>query len=223
MIHHPPAFENISDRQAGPNGPWGHVVLDDVSWETYDRLVRDMGSRTVPRLTFDQGRLYIVSPLPLHERYLRQLARFIECIAERAGLPCADFGSMTIRKEELQRGVEPDSCFYLQSWPAVQGKSELDFDAVPPPDLATEIDIFHASPEKMRVYAALGVPEIWRFDGERLRFFRLATADAYVEIATSLAFATLEPADVEPFLAQSFDVEPGELLRRFAAALAAKT
>src|SRR5438132_12946745 len=83
------------------------------------------------------------------------------------------YGSATMRKKEKQKGVEPDACFYVQNESLVGTKEEIDFNSDPPPDVVVEIDLHHDSISKFSIYAALGIPEFWRYDGNVLTIYRL--------------------------------------------------
>jgi Uma2 family endonuclease len=190
-------------------------ALDGIRWQTYEMILRDLGDHSRLRLTYDRGRLQIMSPLPVHERWAQQLALFVRVLAATSRLPFVCFGSMTIRREDLQRGLEPDSCFYLASWHRVRGKRELDFRTDPPPDLAIEIDVTRSSLDRMSVYAALGVPELWRYDEKALRCYHRNDQGIYDECPNSRAFPLVRVADLEPFLAQAFDLDDGTLAEQF--------
>src|SRR5947209_15786668 len=90
------------------------VVLRSVSWDTYERLLADHRDSSAPRFTYDRGALEIMSPLPEHEKYNRAIAALVEVVAEARGLDFENLGSTTFRRDDLQRGFEPDSCFYIQ-------------------------------------------------------------------------------------------------------------
>jgi Uma2 family endonuclease len=111
------------------------IVLDGISWLTYQKLADEIGYRRSVRLTYDRGRLELMSPLPEHEAYSVQLSQFVRVIAVACQVPFKCLGAMTIRREDLARGLEPDNCFYLASWPRIRGRKVLDFTVDPPPDL----------------------------------------------------------------------------------------
>ncbi|MEO8892528.1 MAG: Uma2 family endonuclease, partial [Coleofasciculaceae cyanobacterium] len=73
----------------------------------------------------------------------------------------------------MKAGKEPDSCYYIQNEAQVRGKIELDFTVDPPPDLALEIDITSSSINQLEIYADLGIPEVWRYDGRTIHFYQL--------------------------------------------------
>ncbi len=182
------------------------VVLRNVSWEAYERLLRDHAEASSPRFFYDRGTLEIMSPSAKHEQLKDAVTMLIAVIAEEFGLNHRGFGSTTFRREDLARGFEPDACFYFANEPRVRGKEEIDLMTDPPPDLVIEIDITRSSIDKMATFAVLGVPEVWRYDGERAQFFSLHGRE-YVEIAESATLSGLTSKAVEGFLAESERME----------------
>lgn len=175
-----------------------HMVLDDVSWELYDKLLREQGERNV-RITYDQGRMEIMSPLPEHERPARAIGRFIMLLAIELNIPVAGLGSTTFRRKDQGNGLEPDDCFYVQNEQRIRGKKRLDLPRDPPPDLAIEVDITHRTISKMPIYLKLRVPEVWRLDEKGLRCHLLRGAK-YRTAEKGRAFPMLRVRDLEPFL-----------------------
>ncbi|MBM3734319.1 MAG: Uma2 family endonuclease [Acidobacteria bacterium] len=82
-------------------------------------------------------------------------------------------GSTTLDGEDLARGFEPDSAFYFRNARRVAGKGEIELPGAPPPDLVIEVDITSSSLRKLPLMAAMGIPEVWRFDGGVLTILRL--------------------------------------------------
>ena len=189
--------------------PEQRVLLSAIGWETYERLLADHEDSSAPRFAYDRGALEIMSPLPEHEKYNRALAALVEVVAEELGLDFENLGSTTFRREDLQRGFEPDSCFYIQHEPAIRGKSALDLHVDPPPDLVIEIGITHLSLDKLPIYAAIGVPEVWRYDGQRLEM-RALDGGRYVDRSESQALPGVARDDVARL------VEEGKATRRIA-------
>ena len=163
------------------------IVLHDVAWDTYERLLRDHANQSVPHFTFDRGTLEIMSPLASHERLNRMLQLLLPVVAEATDSDLYSLGSPTFKREDLQRGFEGDSCFYVQNEARVRGKERIDLPADPPPDLVVEVDVTHSTLDKLAVYRAIGVPEVWRYDGGRLEFLVLE-GDGYLEQPASHAF-----------------------------------
>lgn len=177
------------------------MVLHDVSWETYEALLRDHEDRSVPHFTYDRGTLEIMSPLPVHERYKRWISQVITEVTERSSIDASDLGSTTFTRPELQRGFEADTCFYIQHEAAIRGKDRIDLRIDPPPDLAVEIDITHSTIDKLGVYGPMGVPELWRYNGERLEMLALGP-DGYIAVPRSVALPMLEASALTALLAE---------------------
>jgi len=95
-----------------------------------------------------------------HEHPKVQFDRFIFALAEKLEIEIKSAGSITLKREDVNRGIEPDNCYYIQTEPTVRGRQELDLETDPPPDLAIEIDITSTSVNKFGIYLALGVPEL---------------------------------------------------------------
>jgi Uma2 family endonuclease len=112
-----------------------------VPWEDYEQLLADLGDEYHVRVSYNCGYLEIMSPLPEHEEFgevVRYLAREI---TRELGVKLEARGSMTIRRALQSKGVEPDTCFYVQSAERIIGKRSLDFNIDPPPDIVVEIDV----------------------------------------------------------------------------------
>lgn len=172
----------------------GSVLLEDVSWETYEQMLEDVGGGRL-RLTFDEGRLEIVSPSNPHEHIKKVIARITEAYADEMGIPIEGLGSTTWKSKRLQKGLEPDECYYVQHFADVVGEAgtrELDLSKDPPPDLAIEIDIAHRSIPRQPLYAALKVAEIWRWDGKRVVPLHRTRGGKYAVAPRSLAFPGLD-------------------------------
>lgn len=182
------------------------VVLPNVSWETYERLLEDLSDCSAPRLTYDRGRLEIMSPTPEHEKLKRRIEQIADVVAAELDARVDSLGSTTFKREDIDRGFEPDSCFYVAQADRVRGKKRIDLDEDPPPDLVIEIDITSSSIPKMPIFAHFGVPEVWQYDGSSLRMSKLEGSD-YVSIDRSLSFPILTAPVLEDFLAKSQEWE----------------
>jgi Uma2 family endonuclease len=178
------------------------VLLDHISWETYERLLAEQGEINGKRFTYDQGMLEIMVLSTRHERLNRTLALLVELAAEALNLDLERFGSATFQRADLRKGFEPDSCFYIQHAEAVRGKEQVDLTVDPPPDLLIEIDITSPSLNRFPIFAAVGVPEVWRYDGERLTFYHLVDA-IYLPATHSIALPLLSSEDGTHLLEKS--------------------
>jgi Uma2 family endonuclease len=179
------------------------VVLHGVSWETYqDLLHADESARGAVRMTYDRGRLVLMSPSRAHEIAAERLGQIIRSTTIGLGLNCQGVGRTTLTREDSLRGKEPDTAFHIASEPRVRGKrgERLDLDVDPPPDLAVEVEITHRDPSMLDVYAALGVPEVWLFDGRSLRCLVLSEAGNYEDVTTSPALPSLRLDEIPGWL-----------------------
>jgi Uma2 family endonuclease len=166
------------------------LELLNIDWEEYEHLLTQMESfHPGHRLSYDRGRLIIVSPSLEHERAKEFISGLIQALAEEMNLPLEPAGATTFKRKLLKKGVEPDACFYVQSASRVIGRRTFRHGEYPPPDVAVEIDMSYDSLDKFSIYAALGVPEIWRYDGVTTRFYELAD-ETYGVIQYSRAFPT---------------------------------
>lgn len=177
------------------------IVLGGISWHTYQNLVLDLESEPGKSLTYDRGTLEIMVPLDEHEEYKKILGRLVETTTRLMKIEVRGLGSRTWSREDLQRGLEPDECFYIQNEAVVRNK-KIDLSVDPPPDLAIEIDITSMSLDRLAIYAALGVPEVWRFDGEVLKIYGLV-GNEYRIRESSLALPLLSAEAIADILQQS--------------------
>jgi Uma2 family endonuclease len=188
------------------------VQLSGISWQTYETLLAEIGDRQI-RLTYNRGNLKIMVPSPEHERFKEVLGRFVETLAEELEVRIEPLGSTTFKRPEFL-GAEPDKCFYIQNISAIKGKKRIDMDRDPPPDLVVEIDITSSSENSLQVYADLGVPEVWIYNGSRLRINRLEER-GYVECDRSLAFPSVAILEIVSFLQQAETMDYLELVKAF--------
>ena len=182
--------------------PEARVILHNISWSLYEQLLAEHEDKSSPRFVYDRGELEITVPSYEHEELNRLINDFIVVIAMEWNIEYCNAGSTTFKREDLERGFEPDSCFYVQRAGQIAGKKRLDLTVDPPPDLVLEVDITHPALDKLSIFAVVGVPEVWRYDGERVRILALV-GDSYVEREQSLAFPALRSAHLVDLLAAS--------------------
>jgi Uma2 family endonuclease len=136
------------------------------------------------------------------------------------------FGSATFSREDLQRGLEPDECYYISRAPEIIGKQEIDLTVDPPPDLAIEVDISPPGMARQPIYAALGVPEIWRYDGRRLiclhRHTEETTGPRYIPADRSLSFPQLSLTELSRFIEIALSRGQSAAVREFRESLRSK-
>ena len=194
------------------------VIFSNISWQTFEQLLKELGDNRASRLAYDEGILEIMTPLGRHENNNRFIDDLIRAIADELDLNLKKFGSLTLKRSKKLKGAEPDSCYYLQNEPLVRSKQEIDLDKDPPPDLVLEIDITSGSLDKRPIYAAIGVPEFWHYNGNKLQVFVLqqSTGD-YQQVTQSPTFPWM-PLDVIPrFIRQGLVDGETATLRAFRA------
>jgi Uma2 family endonuclease len=189
------------------------VLLRNISWETYERLLEERGESRVPRFAYDRGDLEIMSPSSEHESVAYFVALLVAVLAEEMRINAYGVGSTTYRRSDIGRGFEPDASFYVRNEERIRGKPRIDLTMDPPPDLVVEADITSPSLDKFPIYARLGVPEVWRYDGVRATIFSLQEG-AYVEAGKSVALPSLTSGVLTHFVEESTSLGSTDWLRR---------
>ncbi len=199
-----------------PESNGQRLMLSGISWQFYEKFLDELGDRPI-HLTYDRGNLEIMTLSYSHERYKRRVGRLVETLTEELNYPLVSAGSMTIKREDLDRGFEPDECYYIANQPLIAGKEELDFTVDPPPDLGIEIDITRSSLNRMGIYAAFRIPEVWRFDGQTLWVYRLKDDGSYEHCQESPSFPFLPLGEFASFLLLTPGTDETSLIRSFRA------
>jgi Uma2 family endonuclease len=194
--------------------PRDRLVLDPVSWQDYTRFLDLFAERPAWRLTYDGGVLEIMSPSGTHESSVDLLARFVDVLTEELDLPVKAGASTTFRLKKEQKGLEPDRSWWIATEGLVRSKREVDLSQDPPPDLCIEVDVTHSSLDRMRIYAALGVPEVWHLTEHGLTF-NVLKKKSYAAKPVSLAFPLITPADLLTHLALLGQMDNTAIVRKF--------
>jgi Uma2 family endonuclease len=179
----------------------GDVVLSNISWQTYQAMLADIGDRSSLRLIYDRGELEIKMPSDFHEAINRLLARIVGILAEELDLPLKEFGSVTLNRSDIKKGAEPDSSFYIQNADRIIG-NRIDISIDPPPDLIIEVDITNSSTRSFAVYQQLGISEIWRYTNSGVTIFQLQDGN-YIEREFSNIFPMISGGILGHFLQMS--------------------
>ncbi len=177
--------------------------LSGVDWRTYSRLLAIFAERPGIRLTYDRGELEIMSPSLEHDDDSAFLGDLVFLMTEELGMPLKRGGSTTLRRRLRRRGIEPDACFWIANASRMAGRRRLDLRTDPPPDLAIEVDVSRSSLDRLGIYAALRVPEVWRLEGDVLTFHVLGEDNTYRSADRSLSFPRVAPSDLLPFVQQA--------------------
>ena len=205
----------MSTVTAQPQRTRPSLVLPGVDWQTYTRLLHVFAERPGIRLAYDRGSLEIISPLLEHDDDAYTLGRFVDVLTEEMQLPMKPGRSVTLRRRRMRRGIEADNCYWIAHEHLMRGKRRLDLRVDPPPDLAIEVDVTNSSLDRMAVYAALRVPEVWRLQGLACTFHVLGPDGRYAEHSTSPTFPFLTPADLLRHLALCAHMDVNAVVREF--------
>lgn len=187
------------------------VILHDVSWEIYEGLMESHTDKSAPRFTYFDGQMEIYMPSQKHEKISRCLELIVTTLAEGLEIDFESLGSTTFKRKDSNKGVEPDGCFYLQSYEEVFGQISIDV-AAQPPDLVLEVDITSPSLDRFPLYASLGVPEIWRYQDDAVTI-HLLTGSEYLSVPQSAAFPVVTAEMLTQFLTASHTVRRSVWLR----------
>ena len=174
-------------------------VLYGIPWGVYERL-RESEENYPIRMTYDEGTLEFMAPSQSHESIKRHLGRMVEALTEELQIPLKSLSSTTWKSCELAKGLEADECYYIRNHSRVRGRKEIDLAVDPPPDLAIEVDIRPGEIDKIAIYSALRVLELWRWHAGSLQVFVLGPEQQYVESESSLNLPMLRVKELEPFL-----------------------
>jgi Uma2 family endonuclease len=175
--------------------PGQTVVLDNVTWAEFESILEDLGEKRSSRIAYDRGQLEIMTPLPEHEVNKEHLSDFVKILLEELDIEFCSLGSTTFKNQLMFKAIEPDNCFYIQNEALVRGKNRLDLTIDPPPDLALEIDLTNRSHPD--IYQSLGVPELWRYEQNKLQILLLVDGK-YVESDKSAIFSDFSLIEIIP-------------------------
>jgi Uma2 family endonuclease len=174
------------------------MTFRNLDWNAFKQIQNLLTERTRARFTYDNGVLEITMPLEGHERSARLIELFIRVLVVELGMKVKTMGSTTLDREDLLKSAEPDNGYYIQNF-ALVADHEVDLNVDPAPDLVVEVDITNTDVNKNKLYASMGVPEFWRFNGRLWQILQL-TDGVYVECDRSPTFPIIEKTDLYQFL-----------------------
>lgn len=193
--------------------PESRMVLENVAWETYVALA-DQRRGSVPRMTYDNGVLEMMSPKREHENIGRLIGRLVETFSELKDIEIISVASVTVKRSDLSKAFEADESYYVTNAARLLGKRELDFDVDPPPDLVIEVEMTSSAIKKMQLFAAMHVTEVWRHDGELLQMY-LWLDGTYQLIDSSLQLPGLTSQKINETLAKRDTIGETKLIQGF--------
>jgi len=189
------------------------VLLSGVRWETYQHLLQDYDERGAVHFAFHHGDLEITTITFAHARVQQLLSLLVSVIAEETAIDVDCVGAMTLQRPELECGLELDVSFYVQHADQVRGKATIDLSTDPPPDLVIRIDLVEPAFNKFAILAALGIPELWHYDGQQVRIWELAVGE-YMEVAESKTLVGIPGAALAELVEASWQMKSTDWLRR---------
>jgi Uma2 family endonuclease len=194
--------------------PPGHrVIFHDVSWQEFEAILEELGEHRATRLAYSRGSLEIRMPLPKHEVAKVIIGDLVTILLDELEIDYEPFGSTTFKREDMAQGVEPDDSFYIQNHARMIGKERIDLTVDPPPDLAIEVDV--TSKTQLNAYEALGVPELWRYEDDKLQI-NLLQDGKYIQSEISPTFPNVPIFEAIPrFVEQSRTVGTRLTLKAF--------
>lgn len=176
------------------------VILHGISWETYERILADYEDVCSPHFTYCDGDLEIMVMGFQHESLKMKLSELITEIARVLEIDYESSGSTTFRKQKKQKGFEGDSTYYFENAEVVRGKKEINLSkGDPPPELVIEIDITHGSLQRFPIFAGIGIKEVWRFEDDEVKFYRLENEN-YKEVSESVCLPNIKSEIVTDLL-----------------------
>ncbi len=175
------------------------MLLQNISWNEFEQILDELGDDRATRVVYYKGRLEIMAPLLGHENRKEIIGDLVKILLEELDIEFAPAGSTTFKRQNMDAGVEPDECFYIQNEAVIRGRERIDLNTDPPPDLAIEIDVTTDSQTKKNSYQALGVTELWIYArGSQQLQINVLREGKYVESNQSQIFPDLPIVDAIP-------------------------
>ncbi len=193
------------------------VLIQNLDWKTYQKISEFFTERPAFSLAYDRGTLEIMASSRLHEKLGMLLARIIQILCVEFGFTYSSDGSTTLNRETLDKGIEPDHCFYITNEERMRERDAIDLAVDPPPDLGVEIDISGSSINRLGIYAAIRIPEAWRFDGAKLEVRQLNPEGKYVLAPASMYFPTIPLEEIAAVLLRRTKKDEESLMMEFRA------
>jgi Uma2 family endonuclease len=194
--------------------PPGHqLILKNVTWQMFEKILEELGETRAARVSYSKGMLEIMTPLAEHEDDKVIIGDLVKALLEELNVEFRSLGSTTFKNEGMAQAIEADDCFYIKNEAAIRGKRRIDLSVDPPPDLAIEIDI--TSRTQFNNYEALGVPELWKYNGRQLQV-NVLQEGKYVESNASYNFPNLPIGEIiHQYVEQSKTLGRNATMRAF--------
>lgn len=191
-------------------------VISGVSWEEYLRLLDWMGDRHI-RLTYDGSSVEMMSPSYEHDYDDWIIGRLVERLCEELSIRYRIGAKSTLKSALVEKGLEADACYWIQNEPAMRGKRKLDLSLVPPPDLAIEVEVSRSVLDRLGIYSALGVPEVWRVRNTKVRVLLLGEDGQYYPSETSQSLPMVPIESLSEWLVRAQVLDESDLIPEYVA------
>lgn len=193
--------------------PGQQLLLQDISWQDFEEILEDLGEHRGSRISYSDGVLEIMVPLPEHEKHKEIIGEIVRILLDKLEIDFEALASTTFKNEQMNQAVEADACFYIKNCQAVIGKDRLDLTIDPPPDLAIEIDITNRT--HFNNYLLLKVPELWRYTRKGFQIYLLQDG-IYVESKASPNFPNIPVVElIERYVKQAQTEGRSKAIRAF--------
>jgi Uma2 family endonuclease len=192
-------------------------VFHDVSWDDYEAMLKIVGEGPI-RVTYDQGTMEIFMPTFGHDSDANSLGRMVDMMTEELGMDMEGGDTTTHQRKDLGKGAEPDQCYWFGDHARpMRGKRRLDLNCDPPPDLIIEVDVTRTSLDRLKIFAAMRVPEVWRSTSRSLQFLHLQPDRTSQPQPTSRNFPSLTVSAVAQSLKEGRTLDKPAWIRSFRA------
>jgi Uma2 family endonuclease len=190
-------------------------VFYDVTWDDYERMLGMVGDRPI-RVIYDQGTMEIFLPTSEHDSDSYHLGRMVDMLTEELEISVQGGDTTTHKRQDLGKGAEPDKCYWFgKNARRMRGKRQLDLSRDPAPDLVIEVDVTRTSLDRLKIFAAMRVPEVWRSTSRALQFLHLQADGTYQPRPTSRNFPSLHASTVAQFLKEGRTADSTTWIRSF--------
>jgi Uma2 family endonuclease len=201
----------------------GRIFLSGVSWNTYQSL-RNAEENDHLRMIYDRGALEIMSPSSKHELISYLIGRMVDQWTLHLEIDIRSGRNTTFRRKDLERGLEPDNCYWITHELQMRSKDKVDLRRDPPPDLVLEVDVTWSTIPKLPIYAALGVPEVWHWnDDDMLEVLRLAKDQKYKACKDSRELPKFPFALITSLIHQRHLMSDTQIIKEFIKTICAKS
>lgn len=186
------------------------ILLKKVNWIKFTEILNELGRDRTVHLTYDRGRLEMMTPLELHDRTQRLLDSLLIVIADESDETLHSLGSILLTQPNEGLAIQPFAAYYLDYPPKPITTRELDISQIAPPDLVIDVMLGDSSINRSAIFEAFQIPEVWCYRAQvtegavqgNLEILQY-TSNGYISTQDSLAFPKLTIDRIHEFIAES--------------------